>query len=141
MGKELARNQLLSMTDKIGLAFWVKTVDVQKFVPLFKNLLWPVNVLDEYVNMIRVKSYPQQKVRNCFCFLIICSVFQKFTQIFHVVLLSKISMNNFQKYVPAACTKESAHNFFRFLKKKFEVSNFFVFYRKISRAKNILDGI
>ena len=58
---------------------------------------------------------------------------------FHVVLLSKITVNNSQKSVPANCIKKSVQKNVLILWRKFEVSKFSDL--TIFRAVNILDRI
>ena len=54
------------------------------------------------------QAYQQHKVRNFSFFLPKFFVFRKLLQTFHVILLSKISVNNSQKPSPASCIKKSA---------------------------------
>ena len=49
-------------------------------------------------------------IRKIFCFLAKFSVFRRSVHIFHVVILSKIYLNNSQESAPASCTKKSAYS-------------------------------
>ena len=68
---------------------------------------------------------------------------RKILKIIYVVLLWKISVNNFQKSAPARCTKNLYRNFFLYYIKNLRFHNFLTFYiyRNFSEPKIVLIGL